>query len=336
MPIRVGIYGASGYTGLELVRYLALHPDVALEVVTSRQYGRKRLRSMVSADLQQLVGNLRFIEPEPKAFEGLDAVFIAAPNGIAASVARTFVGMGIRVFDLSADFRLKDAALWQQWYGQEHPDPELLPDAVYGLAEFARNELPQAQLISVPGCYPTAVLLPLLPLLNAKLLDPSVTADCASGVSGAGRTADLANLYAEVTESYRAYKVSGHRHLPEIQQAIRLLTSLEAELVFVPHLVPMIRGMLSTIHVRSSSQVAPDRLLAKARNLIQQHYADSPLIQVASDGDELDTAQVRGTSMAQISVHQPHALPDRLILQCAIDNLGKGAAGQAVQCFNLA
>ena len=328
--ISVGILGASGYTGLELLRLLGHHPAVRLQTVSSRQYEGRQVRSIVP-NLPPEIGQLRFVKPESEHFADCDAVFCAAPAGVAAAQMPALVDGQARIFDLSADFRLKDAQIWEAWYGLPHPCPELLPEAVYGLPELQPQEWPQARIVAVPGCYPTAVLLATAPLLRAGILQQPILADCASGVSGAGREAKVDNLFVEVAENYRAYAVRGHRHLPEMLEQMRAIPGVgtsSVELVFVPHLVPMTRGLFATVHAGGDADAAQQALRAA--------YSDTPLVRVTADGEEISTAQVRGTNACLLAVHRPPQSKDRMIVQAVIDNLGKGAAGQAVQCFNLA
>lgn len=329
MKIRVGIFGASGYTGLELVRLLARHPQVELAVISSRQYEGSALGTLLPDcyDASELV----FQAPELEHFEGCQATFFAAPAGIAAGQIASMPADGTtRLFDLSADFRLRDASEWQTWYGMEHPCPHLLKTAVYGMPELHRDALRQARIIAVPGCYPTSVLLPVAPLLQAGIISPPLFADCTSGITGAGRQPATDNLFAEIAENYRAYKVSGHRHLPEMLEQMASICRQDhfEGLTFVPHLAPMKRGIFATIHAQGDAEQARDTLTA--------HYQDEPFVSVAATGEEISVAQVHLGNNCRIAVHSQPSAPGWVILQSVIDNLGKGAAGQAVQCFNLA
>ena len=332
MSIPVGIVGASGYTGLELLRLLARHPQAELVAASSRQY----LGRPVAELLGQPVSGwdaVRFGSPDDELFGDCQAVFFAAPTGVAAQQAPALLAKGVRVLDLSADFRLDDAAEWQAWYGMEHPATEWLDKAVYGLAEFCRPHLAGAQLVAVPGCYPTSVLLALAPLLREGLVLPPLLADCASGVTGAGRQADTDMLFAEVEGNYRAYKVSGHRHLPEMRQHLAALAGRElaaGDLVFVPHLVPMKRGIFATMHAVSNGADAN-----AVRACWQETYVDCPLVHLAAPGEEIATARVLHANHCLLTAHDLVQGGDRLVIQSVIDNLGKGAAGQALQCFNL-
>jgi N-acetyl-gamma-glutamyl-phosphate reductase len=325
-PIRVGIVGGTGYTGAELLRILARHPRVILSVITSRTEAGLPVASL----FPHLRGhvNLQFTAPDDDALTACDVVFFATPNGTAMQAAPQLLAAGVRVIDLAADFRLKDPAVWEQWYGMPHRCPELLAEAVYGLPELNRAAIRQARLIANPGCYPTAVTLGFLPLLNAQVIDPSwLIADAKSGASGAGRKAETNLLMAEIGESFKAYAVTGHRHAPEIAQTLSQQASGAVHLTFVPHLVPIIRGIEATLYAR---------LTHSECDLVQifaEYYANEYFIDLMP-GEHPDTRSVRGSNWCRIAVAR-QGKADVVIVQSVIDNLVKGAAGQAVQNMNL-
>lgn len=326
LKIKVAVVGGTGYTGIELLRLLVSHPDVDLKYVTSRGE-----QGTPVADLfQNLRGytDLAFTEPNIFELSTCDVVFFATPNGTAMTMARELLDAGVRVIDLAADFRLRDKTEWQQWYGMEHACPELLDMAVYGLPELNREAIQGAALIANPGCYPTAVQLGFLPLLEAGLLDASsLIADAKSGVSGAGRKASVDFLMAEVAESFQAYAVPGHRHLPEIAQGLQQMSGAKVDLTFVPHLTPMIRGIHATLY---ATLVGEGDLQA----LFEQRYKDEPFVDVMPAGAHPATRSVRGANLCRIAVHRPQQ-GRRVVILSIIDNLVKGAAGQAVQNMNI-
>ncbi|QGU33906.1 N-acetyl-gamma-glutamyl-phosphate reductase [Thermochromatium tepidum] len=322
--IRVGIVGGTGYTGAELLRLLVRHPQATPVVITSRTESGLPVAEMFPHLRGRL--DLRFSEPDPCVLAECDLVFFATPNGTAMQSVPELLEHGTRVIDLAADFRLKDPALWERWYGMPHQCPELLDEAVYGLPEVNRGAIRHARLVANPGCYPTAVTLGLLPLLERHAVDPSwLIADAKSGVSGAGRKAETNLLMAEVGESFKAYAVSGHRHLPEIVQTLQICTGIEVGLTFVPHLVPMIRGIEATLYARL---IENDLDLVA---LYQSRYADEPFVDFMTSGNP-DTRSVRGSNDCRIAVARQGEV---VIVQSVIDNLVKGAAGQAVQNMNL-
>ncbi|MFC3283886.1 N-acetyl-gamma-glutamyl-phosphate reductase [Litchfieldella rifensis] len=326
--IKVGIVGGTGYTGVELLRLLASHPEVDVDVITSR--------SETGLAVDELYPNLRghypglaFSEPDPARLAACDAVFFATPHGVAHALAGELIERGTRVIDLSADFRLRDAREWAHWYGQPHGAPELLDAAVYGLPEVNRDAIRQARLIAVPGCYPTAVQLGLLPLLEQRLIDNEhIIADCKSGVTGAGRGAKVASLLAEASESMKAYGASGHRHLPEIRQGLSQAAGQAVGLTFVPHLTPMIRGIHATLYGRLTSE--PGDLQA----LFEKRFADEPAVDVMPAGSHPETRSVKGSDICRLAVHRPGD-GDTVVVLAVIDNLVKGASGQAIQNLNL-
>ena len=326
--VKVGIVGGPGYTGVELLRLLSAHAGVEIVVITSRSEA-----GMPVADLfPNLRGriDLRFSAPDPAVLLNCELVFFATPNGTAMNLAPQLLDQGVRVIDLAADFRLRDCAEWERWYGMPHACPERLEDAVYGLPEVARHAIRGARLVANPGCYPTAVILGLLPLLEAGVVTPEgLVADAKSGVSGAGRKASVGALMGEVGESFKAYSVPGHRHLPEIRQALRGLARAPVELTFVPHLVPMIRGIEATLYARLRSAEEQD-----LQDVFVGRYADEPFVDVMPPGSHPETRSVRGANQCRIAVHRPQNGPV-VVVSSVIDNLVKGAAGQAVQNMNL-
>ncbi|MGI9213631.1 MAG: N-acetyl-gamma-glutamyl-phosphate reductase [Methylococcaceae bacterium] len=327
MRIRAGIVGGSGYTGVELLRLLMRHPGVEITVATSRADAGKR----VDDTYPNLRGgmDLHWVEPDPAHLVGLDVVFFATPHGVAMSMADELLRQGVRLIDLSADFRLSDAELWSQWYGHPHTAVHLLAEAVYALPETSRQAIRTARLVACPGCYPTAVQLAVLPALEAGLIKPSrIIADVKSGVSGAGRKAEIGTLMSETGESFKAYGVAGHRHEPEISQQLQKIAGQPVGLTFVPHLVPMIRGIHATVYA--------DWLDPKTdpQSLYEQRYRDEPFVDVLPPGSHPDTRNVRGSNRCQIAVHRPGS-GQSLVILSVIDNLTKGASGQAVQAMNI-
>ena len=324
--IKVGIVGGTGYTGVELLRLLATHPEVELQAITSRsEAGRP-----VSAIYESLRGHvdLSFSEPDIDTLTACDLVFFATPNGTAMKMAPALLDSGTRIIDLAADFRLKAPALWEQWYGMPHACEDLLAEAVYGLPELNREQIRSARLVANPECYPTASALGLLPLVEAGLVDTgSLVADCKSGVSGAGRSANAAMLMGEVGESFKAYSVAGHRHLPEIKQTLGWLTDKTVGLTFVPHLLPMIRGIHATLYARLTGE-------ADLQSLFEERYRGEPFVDVMPAGSHPETRSVRGVNHCRIAIHRPQG-GDTVVVLSVIDNLTKGAAGQAVQNMNL-
>jgi N-acetyl-gamma-glutamyl-phosphate reductase len=324
--IKIGIVGGTGYTGVELLRLLAAHPQAELGAITSRKEAGTGVAEMFPS-LRGRVG-LRFCEPEQAGLERCDLVFFATPNGVAMQQARGLLDAGVRVIDLAADFRLRDAALWEQWYGTSHACPDLLAQAVYGLPEVQRERIRTARLVANPGCYPTAVQLGFLPLIEAGVVDTAhLIADAKSGVSGAGRKAEMHILYSEASDNFKAYGVPGHRHLPEIRQGLSSLANAEVGLTFVPHLTPLIRGIHATLYARLLRDV-------DLQPLYERRYASEPFVDVLPPGSHPDTRCVRGANHCRIAVHRPSG-GDTVVVLSVIDNLVKGAAGQAVQNMNL-
>ncbi|EWG99243.1 N-acetyl-gamma-glutamyl-phosphate reductase [Halomonas sp. BC04] len=326
--IKVGIVGGTGYTGVELLRLLAQHPGVEVETITSRSEAGMGVSEMYP-NLRGHYDDLAFSEPDAVRLGACDAVFFATPHGVAHTLAAELLAKGTRIIDLSADFRLRDAEEWANWYGQPHGAPELLDEAVYGLPEMHRERIRQARLIAVPGCYPTAVQLGLMPLLEAGLIDTGhVIADCKSGVTGAGRGAKVPSLMAEASESMKAYGAAGHRHLPEIRQGLGDAAKGPVGLTFVPHLTPMIRGIHATLYGRLTRD--PGDL----QSLFECRFAAEPFVDVMPAGSHPETRSVKGANVCRLAVHRPGD-GDTVVVLAVIDNLVKGASGQAIQNLNL-
>lgn len=324
--IKVGIVGGTGYTGVELLRLLAQHPEVELAAITSRG----EAGTPVADYFPSLRGHvdLAFCDPKDAGLEGCDVVFFATPNGIAMQQARALLDAGVRVIDLAADFRIKDVAEWGKWYGMTHAAPELVAEAVYGLPEVNREKIRQARLVANPGCYPTAAQLGFLPLIESGCVDTDhLIADCKSGVSGAGRKAELHILFAEASDNFKAYGVAGHRHLPEIRQGLGLAAGRPVGLTFVPHLTPLIRGIHATLYARLTREV-------DLQALFEARYANEPFVDVLPPKSHPETRSVRASNLCRIAVHRPGG-GDTVVVLSVIDNLTKGAAGQAVQNMNL-
>lgn len=331
--ILAGIVGGTGYTGVELMRLLARHPQVQVKVLTSRTEAGTRVDAMFPS--LRGVTDLCFSDSTPDALAGCDVVFFATPHGVAMKQARELTEQGIKVIDLAADFRLKDTAVFEQWYGMPHACPDLLAESVYGLPEFNREQIKTARIVGNPGCYPTTVQLGLLPLLqaDAALIDPaSLIIDAKSGVSGAGRKAETSLLFSEASDSFKAYGVKGHRHHPEIVQGLQAIApdAQFADMLFVPHLVPMIRGMFTTMYV----QLTEAGQAADVQALFEQYYADEPFVDVMPAGSLPETRSVRGSNQLRIALYRPNH-GKTLVVLVVQDNLVKGAAGQAVQNMNL-
>lgn len=327
--VKVGIVGGTGYTGVELLRLLAVHPYVTLTVITSRGDAGTLVADMFP-NLRGYV-DLAFSDPATANLTDCDVVFFATPHGVAMSQAESLIAAGVKVIDLAADFRLQDAAVFEQWYKMPHSCPDVLKGAVYGLPELFRESIKQAQVIGNPGCYPTTVLLGLAPLLEKGYIDFSapMIADAKSGVSGAGRKAEVSTLLAEASDSMKAYGVSGHRHHPEIEAQLKQLAKQPLQFIFVPHLIPMIRGMLSTLYVKLSASAAGVDL----QKLYEERYANEYFVDVMPAGRMPETRSVRGANHLRIAL-QPQA-GGYLTLVVVQDNLVKGAAGQAVQNMNI-
>jgi N-acetyl-gamma-glutamyl-phosphate reductase len=328
--IKAGIVGGTGYTGVELLRLLAQHPGVELKAITSR----KEAGMPVSAMFPSLRGHvdLAFSEPTAQTLRGCDVVFFATPNGVAMGEARALLDAGARVIDLSADFRIKDVAEWERWYKVKHAAPELIATAVYGLPELNRERIPGARLVANPGCYPTATQLALLPLVESGAVDlDHLIADAKSGVSGAGRKAELHLSYSEASDNFAAYNIPGHRHWPEIRQGLAQAAKRDVGLVFTTHLLPIIRG----IEVTSYARITRD---LDFQALFEKRYAREPFVDVMPFGSHPDTRSVRAANVCRIALHRPPQSArgsDTLVVLSVIDNLVKGASGQAIQNMNL-
>jgi N-acetyl-gamma-glutamyl-phosphate reductase len=321
--IKIGIIGGTGYTGVELLRLLTAHPEAKLQVITSRGETGKKVADLFSS-LRGHV-DLAFTEPDAKFLADCDVVFSATPNGVAMTHARELLKAGVKFIDLAADFRLKDPAVWEKWYGMPHACPELLAEAVYGLPEVNREKIRKARLVANPGCYPTAVQLGFLPLLESDHVDSQhLIADAKSGVSGAGRKAEVSMLFSEAADSMKAYGVGGHRHWPEIRQGLDAVQGKPVGLTFVPHLTPMIRGIHATLYARLTKPGV------NLQAMYEKRYAKEPFVDVMPVGSHPETRSVRASNVCRIAVHQPQR-GDTVVVLSVIDNLVKGAAGQAIQ-----
>ena len=324
--IKIGIVGGTGYTGVELLRLLAQHPQAEVVTITSRGDAGVPVADMYPS-LRGRV-SLKFEDPAKANLAACDVVFFATPNGIAMQQAPALLDAGVRVIDLAADFRIKDIAEWEKWYGMTHACPDWVEKAVYGLPEINRELIRSARLIANPGCYPTAVQLGFMPLVKAGLIETSsLIADAASGVSGAGRKAETPILFSEASDNFKAYGVPGHRHLPEIRQGLSLMAGVSVGLTFVPHLVPMIRGIHATLYARIKSE-------ADYQGLFENAYANEAFVDVMPAKSYPETRSVRSANTCRIAVHRPQG-GDTLVVLSVIDNLVKGAAGQAIQNMNL-
>ena len=325
--VRVGIVGGTGYTGVELLRLLAAHAEVEVVAIASRaECGRR---------VDELFPNLRghydltFSEPDVPLLAACDVVFFATPHNVAMNMVPQLLAANARVIDLSADYRIRDAGLWSRWYGEDHASPELLAEAVYGLPELNREKISGARLVSCPGCYPTSVQLGFMPLLARGLIDPAhLIASSASGASGAGRQAKIDNLLSEVSGSFKAYGVTGHRHLPEIEQGLSDIARQKVAVTFVPHLLPIVRGIHSTLFGRLNGGSAD------LQALYEEWFADEPFVDVLPPGVFPQTRTVKGANRCQIAITVPQDR-DTVVVMATIDNLVKGASGQAVQNMNI-
>lgn len=324
--IKVGIVGGTGYTGVELLRLLVNHPEVEISVITSRAEAGKPVADIYTNLRGHL--DLQFTVPDIQALAGCDLVFFATPNGTAMKMVPELLDSGVKIIDLAADFRLKDTAVWEKWYGMPHDCPDILEQAVYGLPELNRDAIKTANIVANPGCYPTATALGFLPLVESGIVDlDSLVADCKSGVSGAGRNASVATLMGECGESFKAYGVAGHRHLPEIKQTLATVTGQAPSLTFVPHLLPMIRGIHATLYARIEKD-------CDLQALFEARYVNEPFVDIMPANSHPETRSVRGVNHCRIAVHQPQG-DNVVVVLSVIDNLTKGAAGQAVQNLNL-
>lgn len=324
--IKVGIVGGTGYTGAELLRLLAQHPKISLSIITSRKEAGIPV-SQVFSNLRHNV-TLAFSDPEQADLTQCDIVFFAAPNGVAMQQAPKLLDAGVKIIDLAADFRIKDPKVWEHWYKIPHHCPDLLKEAVYGLPETNRDKIKNARLIANPGCYPTSVQLGFLPLLETGIADhENLIADTKSGVSGAGRNPETHTLFAEAGDNFKAYGVLGHRHLPEITQELSRIAEKPVNLVFVPHLTPMIRGIHATLYARLSKKV-------DLQEIYEKRYSAEPFVDVMPAGSHPETRSVRASNICRVAVHQPQG-GNTVVVLSIIDNLVKGAAGQAIQNMNI-
>lgn len=329
--IKVGIVGGTGYTGVELLRLLAAHPQVELTAITSRKEDGMPVADMFPS-LRGHVA-LTFSAPDKAALDKCDVVFFATPHGVAMAQARELLAAGVKVIDLAADFRIKDTEEFEKWYGMPHSCPDLLAEAVYGLPEVNREAIRKARLIGLPGCYPTSMQLGFAPLLaHGKPLvnEANLIADCKSGVSGAGRKAEVHTLLAEASDNFKAYGVKGHRHLPETVQGLSAIAGRKVGLTFVPHLVPMIRGIHSTLY----AQILPEARATDFQALYERHFEGETFVDVMPAGSHPETRSVRASNKLRVAVHRPGG-GDLLVILVVEDNLVKGAAGQGVQCMNI-
>ena len=324
--LNIGIVGGTGYTGVELLRILAVHPNAQLMAITSRSEAGLPVADMFPS-LRGYI-DLCFTDPGHADLTACDVVFFATPNGIAMQQTRELLEKGVRVIDLAADFRIRDVTVWEKWYGMTHACADLIAEAVYGLPELNREKIRDARLVANPGCYPTSVQLGFMPLLEAGVIDAAhLIADVKSGVSGAGRKAETHTLFAEAGDNFKAYAVAGHRHHPEISQGLTEMARSQVGLTFVPHLTPLIRGIHATLYGRLTKQ-------ADLQALFEARYANERYVDVMPKGTHPETRSVRGSNLCRISVHQPQG-SDTVVVLSVIDNLVKGAAGQAVQNMNI-
>ncbi len=324
--IKAGIVGGTGYTGVELLRLLAQHPAVEIVAITSRGDAGVPVSSMFPS-LRGRVG-LKFEDPAVANLDACDVVFFATPNGVAMQQAPVLLESGVRVIDLAADFRITDIAEWEKWYGMQHASPDWVAKAVYGLPEVNRVAIKNARLVANPGCYPTAVQLGFIPLVEAGLVDTGhLIADAKSGVSGAGRKAEVSSLFSEASDNFKAYGVPGHRHLPEIRQGLSRIADTTVGLTFVPHLTPVIRGIHATLY----AQIRED---ADFQALYESRYAKESFVDIMPAKSHPDTRSVRASNICRIAVHRPQG-GNMLVILSVIDNLVKGAAGQAIQNMNI-
>ena len=320
---KVGILGGSGFTGEELLKILSGHTETEVIAISSRELLGQRTNEIVEGS------NLVFVDPSDDIFFECDAIFFATPHGVSMNMVSSFIDKGIKVIDLSADFRLKNADVWKEWYGSTHIQEKLLSESVYGLTELNKDKIKSAKLIAVPGCYPTSSLLGALPLLNSKLEIESIIIDAKSGISGAGRKTVKNTLSEEIKDNFRAYGLEGHRHLPEIKEIAELVSGYPIKLNFVPHLIPTMRGIYSTIYIQLKELQGLD-----IHELYNSFYKDSPNVSIMRTGKVPDIKSIANTNNCHISVNHSN-IENQVIVISSIDNLVKGAAGQAVECYNL-
>ncbi len=326
--IKIGIIGGSGYAGEELIRLISLHPNADLIAVSSRDLYGKSLQSVY--DQMHNLPKINFVNPDDSVFFECEVVFLATPHGFSMSVAGKFLDNGIKVIDLSADFRITNPESWKNWYESDHTALGLLKKAVYGLTELNSERIKKADLVAVPGCYPTASLLGLLPILESDLEIDSIIVDAKSGISGAGRAKVESTLSDEIVDDFKAYAVDGHRHLPEIKQAVELICKKEVKVNFVPHLIPTMRGIFASIYV----QVNDLEEHLDLEDMFSSYYKDSLFVEILKDKNLPSLKAVRGNNNCNIAIRRT-SIPDQVLILVTIDNLLKGAAGQAVECFNL-
>ena len=326
--IKIGIVGGSGYAGEELIRLISLHPNADLIAVSSRDLYGKSLQSVY--DQMHNLPKINFVNPDDSVFFECEVVFLATPHGFSMSVAGKFLDNGIKVIDLSADFRIINPESWKNWYESDHTALGLLKKAVYGLTELNSERIKKADLVAVPGCYPTASLLGLLPILESDLEIDSIIVDAKSGISGAGRAKVESTLSDEIVDDFKAYAVDGHRHLPEIKQAVELICKKEVKVNFVPHLIPTMRGIFASIYV----QVNDLEEHLDLEDMFSSYYKDSLFVEILKDKNLPSLKAVRGNNNCNIAIRRT-SIPDQVLILVTIDNLLKGASGQAVECFNL-
>ena len=320
---KVGILGGSGFTGEELLKILSGHTETEVIAISSRELLGQRTNEIVEGS------NLVFVDPSDDIFFECDAIFFATPHGVSMNMVSSFIDKGIKVIDLSADFRLKNADVWKEWYGSTHIQEKLLSESVYGLTELNKDKIKSAKLIAVPGCYPTSSLLGALPLLNSKLEIESIIIDAKSGISGAGRKTVKNSLSEEIKDNFRAYGLEGHRHLPEIKEIAELVSGYPFKLNFVPHLIPTMRGIYSTIYIQLKELQGLD-----IHDLYNSFYKDSPNVSILRTGKVPDIKSIANTNNCHISINHSN-IEKQVVVISSIDNLVKGAAGQAVECYNL-
>lgn len=331
--IKVGIVGGTGYTGVELLRLLANHPQAEVSIITSRAEAGRTVTELFP-NLRGHYDNLSFSAPNNQALLACDVIFFATPHGVAQAAAGELLEGGAKIIDLSADFRIRDIDVWEQWYNQEHGAKQWVREAVYGLPEFNRAAIKNARLIACPGCYPTSILLGFKPLIENNLIDTQhLIASSASGSSGAGRGANSAMLLTEIGESFKAYGVAGHRHLPEIEQGLTDFANAKGlsdkpKLTFVPHLLPISRGIHSTLFATLTNTTVD------LQALFENTYKNEPFVDVLPAGSHPETRTVKGTNMCRIAIHQPQGR-DTAVITVVEDNLTKGASGQAMQNMNI-
>ena len=326
---KVGIVGGTGYTGVELLRLLAGHPNISVELITSRSESGVKVADM----FPNLRGfyDLAFQEPDISLFKQCDLIFFATPNGVAMKQVHALLDAGVKIIDLAADFRIKDISIWEKWYSMPHASPHIVEKAIYGLPEINRNLIKNADIVANPGCYATAVQLGLIPLVENQMIDVShIIANAVSGVSGAGRAANVATLLCEATESFKAYAAHGHRHLPEIKQQLENIANTQIGLTFVPHLVPMSRGIHASIYAIEKQSYD----IQTIQDIFENRYQDEPFVDVLPLGSHPETRTVKGANICRIAVQKPQD-GDVILILSVVDNLVKGAAGQAIQNMNI-